>query len=84
MKKLLAPDGTKNLIGARVRALRKNMSQEALMAQLQLRGFDGERGIIKRIENGTRFVTDIELKLIAEYFHVSYEYLLDGKDDPKK
>lgn len=84
MKKLLAPDGTKNLIGARVRALRKNMSQEALMAQLQLRGFDGERGIIKRIENGTRFVTDIELKLIAEYFNVSYEYLLDGKDNSKK
>lgn len=83
MKKLLAPDGKKNFVGPRVRLLRKNahLSQERLMRDLQLRGMDSERGVIKRIENGERFVSDIEIKLLAEYFHVSYEYLIDGTEE---
>ena len=78
MKRMLTPDGRKNLIGPRVRQLRKQrgLSQEALMAQLQLLGMDSERGVIKRIENGTRFVSDIELRLLAEYFGVSYQFLM--------
>ena len=78
MKRMLTPDGRKNLIGPRVRQLRKErgLSQEALMAQLQLLGMDSERGVIKRIENGTRFVSDIELRLLAEYFGVSYQFLM--------
>ncbi len=47
------------------------------MGKLQLLGFDSERGVIKRIENGDRFVSDIELKALASFFHVSYTYLLD-------
>lgn len=83
MPKLLAPDGSKNLIGFRIRLLRKQakLSQEKLMEDLQLLGFDSERGVIKRIENGDRFVSDIELKMLANYFHVTYEYLLDGKEE---
>ena len=79
MPRLLAPNGTKNIIGNRIYELRtKNkLSQEKLMAQLQLLGFDSERGVIKRIENGTRFVSDVEIKLFAQFFNVSYEYLLD-------
>ena len=78
MKRMLTPDGRKNLIGPRVRQLRKErgLSQEALMAQLQLLGMDSERGVIKRIESGTRFVSDIELRLLAEYFGVSYRFLM--------
>lgn len=85
MNHLRAEDGSKNLIGSRVRELRKaqNLSQEKLMAQLQLMGMDAERGVIKRIENGTRAVSDLELRLFARYFKVSYEYLLDGEDDAK-
>lgn len=79
MARLLAPDGTKNLIGSKVRELRRQagLSQEELMAQLQILGMDSERGVIKRIENGTRFVSDVELKLLSQFFQVSYEYLLD-------
>ena len=82
MPRLVAPDGTKNLIGSRVRNLRtqKGLSQEELMAQLQLLGFDSERGVIKRIENGDRFVSDVEIKILAEFFKVSYQYLLDGTE----
>lgn len=81
MPKLLTPDGRKNEIGPRVRALReeKGLSQEGLMAQLQLLGFDGERGVIKRIENGTRYVNELELRILARFFGVSYDFLMDGR-----
>ena len=75
---LYAPDGKKNLIGPKIRELRraKGLSQEQMAAQLQLLGMDSERGVVKRIENGSRFVTDLELCLLAEYFRVSVEELL--------
>lgn len=82
MPKKLAPDGSKNLMGKRIRYLRKtnNLSQEELMSQLQLLGLDSDRGVIKRIENGARFVSDVEVQLFSRFFKVSYEYLLDGKE----
>ena len=82
MAKKLSPDGTKNLIGKRIRELRKaqNLSQEDLMGQLQLMGFDSERGVIKRIENGTRFVSDIEVQAFSKLFNATYEYLIDGEE----
>ena len=78
MAMLYAPDGKKNLIGPKIRELRraKGLSQEQMAAQLQLLGMDSERGVVKRIENGSRFVTDLELCLLAEYFRVSVEELL--------
>jgi len=81
--RLLAPDGTKNIIGNQIRKLRKsrNLSQEEMMGQLQLLGFDSERGVIKRIENGTRFVSDVELKLLAQFFNVSYQLLLESNPE---
>ncbi len=85
MGHLGTPDGKKNLVGPRVRALREKagLSQEQLMAQLQLLGMDAERGVIKRIEGGQRTVSDLELRLLAKYFQVSYEFLLDGTGDGK-
>lgn len=77
-----AEDGSKNLVGPRVRALRQKagLSQEGLMAQLQLLGMNAERGVIKRMENGDRVVSDLEVRLLAQFFKVSYEYLIDGTD----
>lgn len=51
---LRSEGGAKNLVGPRVRLLRKELglSQEQLMAQLQLLGMDAERGVIKRIKSG--------------------------------
>ena len=34
----------------------------------------------ERIETNKRYVSDLELKAIAEIFHVSYVYLLDGEE----
>ncbi len=82
MKHMRTETGSRNLVGPRVRMLRqaRGLSQEKLMAQLQLMGMDAERGVIKRIENGTRAVSDLELRVLARYFHVSYEYLIDGTE----
>ena len=75
-----AEDGSKNLVGPRVRALRQKagLSQEELMTQLQLLGMTSERGVVKRMENGDRAGSDLEVRLLARYFKVSYEYLIDG------
>lgn len=83
MGHLRAEDGSKNLVGPRVRQLRKaaGLSQEQLMAKLQLLGMDSERGVVKRIENGDRAVNDLELRLLSRFFHVSYDYLIDGTEE---
>lgn len=80
MYKNRAPDGKANLCGERIKTLRVNMnpacSQRALADKLQLLGIDVDKYAIQRIENGTRFVTDIELKALAKLFGVSIDALL--------
>ena len=58
-----------------------NMSQRLLAYQLQLNGYDMDKNVITRIETNKRYVTDVELKALSEIFHVSYDYLIDGKED---
>lgn len=74
------PDGTLNLCGknvARLRmAMRPKVSQNKLAGLLQLAGLDLEKNAVQRIESGQRFVTDIELKKLAEVLGVSTEELL--------
>ena len=52
------------------------MSQRILAEQLQVKGIDVDKNAIQRIESGERFVTDIELKVLAEIFHTSCDDLL--------
>ena len=69
MFKLKARDGTNNLCGANVRRLRlaktPPLSQRKLATRLQVMGYDVDHHMIRRIETGERFVTDIELALLA-------------------
>lgn len=69
---------SKNIIGEKVKALRKqqNISQRMLAARLSLSGIDFTELTILRIEKGTRFVPDYEINVIADYFKVSSDYLL--------
>ena len=71
-------NNSKNLIGQRVKELRteKHISQKALAEQLQLAGYEFSDLTVLRIEQGTRFVPDYEVVALAEFFHVSCEYLL--------
>ena len=73
----------KNIIGARIRKTRLEakppITQEDLVARLQLDGLKIDKGMISRIEKGDRLVTDIEVKAIAKALKVSVGWLIEGK-----
>lgn len=71
---------SKNVIGPQVKALRKQrrMTQKALAQQLQLNGYEFSDLTILRIENGTRFVPDYEVKVLARFFQVPLECLFNS------
>ena len=73
---------SKNIIGDKIRRLRKEKgwTQKTLATQMQLNGLDMTELTVLRIENGTRFVPDYEVKALAKLFDVSYAALLDGAD----
>ena len=77
--------GAKNLVGVQLKLLRdkQNISQRELAHQLQLLGLNVDENVITRIETNKRYVTDFEIKVLAQYFGVSYEYLIDGEDSEK-
>ncbi len=81
MYKNKAADGENNLCGQKVREIRKQLpektSQRKLADMLQLEGLDLDKNAVQRIESGKRFVTDIELKVLAKVLGVSYQELLD-------
>ena len=83
MPKPKTQTGEKNLISKRLIELRHqhNMSQRLLAYQLQLKGYDMDKNVITRIETNKRYVTDLELKALTEIFNISYDYLIDGKED---
>lgn len=80
-------NGRKNLCGDRVREarLKQRLSQSDLAAKLQLNGVVIERDSLSRIESGTRFVTDYELKVLSKVLKVDILWLLcfdeDGIED---
>ena len=84
MYKNKAPSGN-NLCGKRIKSIRQHLpqktSQRRLAEMLQVAGLDIDKNAIQRIESGQRFVTDIELKAIAQVLHVLYEALLDDEND---
>ena len=72
-------NGKKNICGDRVHEARckLRLTQSDLAAQLQIAGIIIERDSISRIEIGTRFVADYELREIAKILNVSVNGLLD-------
>lgn len=83
MFKHKASGGTRNLCGKKIAALRKNLpektSQRLLAEKMQIKGIDMDKTAIKRIENGERYVTDIELKAFSELFCVSADFYWNNK-----
>ncbi|MDO4280027.1 MAG: helix-turn-helix transcriptional regulator [Peptococcaceae bacterium] len=84
MYKNRASNGSNNICGRRVRALRlalvPRVSQRALADLMQLRGIDLDKNAIQRIECGKRFVTDIELKAFAQIFRTTTDDLLSEEE----
>lgn len=73
-------NGKKNLCGEKIRQARveRNLTQTELAARLQCSGIILERDSISRMEIGTRFVADYELKTIAKILDISLDWLLDN------
>ena len=83
MYKNKAESGSNNICGKKIKHLREHLpnrtSQKMLADMFQLAGLDVDKNAVQRIESGQRFVTDIELKVIARVLQVSYQDLLDGE-----
>ncbi|MBQ9558199.1 MAG: helix-turn-helix transcriptional regulator [Clostridia bacterium] len=71
-------EGANNICGAAVARLRKaaGISQRELADRLQLAGLDIDKNAVQRIECGKRFVTDIEIVVLAKVFAVGVGELL--------
>ena len=75
-------NGKKNICGERVHEARckLRLTQSDLAAQLQINGIIIERDSISRIEIGTRFVADYELRELAKILKVTVNWLLGIED----
>lgn len=82
MFKNKAENGRNNIGEENVCRLRKaqspKMSQRMPAERLQLENIDVDKNAIQRIESGQRFVTDIELLVLARIFGVSCDELIRG------
>ena len=65
------------VLGQNIRKIRlkRNLSQEQVSAQLQVRGCDITRSALAKIEVGQRHIYPDELKAFKEIFSVSYDEL---------
>lgn len=72
--------GKKNISGERIREARTrlHLTQTNLAVQLKLVGVDVERDSISRIEIGTRFVTDYEIRELSKFESYSHMASWDG------
>lgn len=67
----------KNVLGHRIRYYRKKkgLTQESLLARLQLQGLNIDRPMISRIENQTRDLCDFEIIAIVKALEIDYNQL---------
>ena len=78
MKPRKATYGTRNICGANIERIRKNlgMKQTTLISKMQLMGVDINPSSFSKLEGQVRVATDIELKAIATILGVSTDELL--------
>ena len=82
MFKIKAADGRNNLTGKKIAEIRKSkkLSQRKLAAKMQLLGYDVDHYFIRRVENGERFVTDIDLVIFSRTLQVPISDILSAED----
>ncbi len=71
-------NGKKNICGDRIHEARckLRLTQSDLAARLQVNGIIMERDSVSRIEIGTRFVADYELRELSKILGVTVNWLL--------
>jgi transcriptional regulator with XRE-family HTH domain len=86
MFKIKAANGKNNLCGERIAALRrqKGYSRRKPAERMQLLGFDVDHYFIRRVENGERFVTDIDPVIFCRAPEVPLSALLSVEDAPSQ
>lgn len=82
-KPRIAPQGKRNIVGAKVARLRKekNLKQKELVATLQSLGMDISDTSMSRLEGQNRLVQDFEVPILAKALGVSVEYLLTPEEE---
>lgn len=77
-----------NKAGDRIRIARAmqkpKMTQDDLVAQMQLADHHMSKNILSRIETGERYVTDLELISFSKILKVSTSWLLEETNNPEK
>ena len=77
----------KNISGDRIRLARAmnnpRLTQDDLVAKLQIQGVNISKNILSRIEIGAIYSTDLELIAIDKALKVSATWLLEESDNPK-
>lgn len=78
MKPRKAEYGSKNICGANVERIRKQlgMKQTTLVSKMQLLGVDINPSSLSKLEGQIRIASDIELKAISQILNVSMEELV--------
>ncbi len=81
--KIYSYQGRANIIGERLRIARerKELSQDAVAARMQVEGVSLSQKAISRIEKGERFVADYELLIFSQILSVNTNWLLTGEGD---
>ncbi|MCL2698663.1 MAG: helix-turn-helix domain-containing protein [Oscillospiraceae bacterium] len=72
--------GTKNIIGSKVAAIRKErgIKQKDFLAQLQVQGLDISATGLSRLEGQYRLVHDYEIVALARVLKITADELLYG------
>jgi transcriptional regulator with XRE-family HTH domain len=83
--RLLTPNGLKNQIGGKChrRRMELRLSQDGLCAHLATvtdGGWIADRREIGRIENGSRYVTTLELEALARALNVTVAWIMAGEE----
>lgn len=75
-----------NISGHRIRVARTmqkpRLTQDDLVARMQIEGIQISKNILSRIEIGDRYVTDLELVSFAKVLKVTTSWLLEETDNP--
>lgn len=82
MKPRKADYGNKNICGANVERIRKQlgMKQSTLVAKMQLAGVDINPSSLSKLEGQIRIASDIELKAMAQILGVTMEELVKTEE----
>ena len=80
------PDHPRNIVAPQLRRIRaeRSLSQAAFATKCQRFGWDVSRDIVNRIESGERWVSDMELVILAAVLNVALDALLPPRSQAVK